>query len=86
LYALCGTEKFLADERLFEFENHERPGEEVWPDAPDGVTVVNRQFELVPIDYLTGLVTEFGILREADLSQYLAQTPVHQALKLSTAV
>lgn len=85
LYALCGTEKFLTDERLFEFENHERPGEEVWPDCPSGVNVVNRQFELVPIDYLAGLVTEFGILREKDLSKYLAQVPVHNALKLTTA-
>jgi translation initiation factor 2B subunit (eIF-2B alpha/beta/delta family) len=85
LYALCGTEKFLADERLFDFENHERPGEEVWPDSPSGVTVVNSQFELVPIAYLAGLVTEVGILREKDLAKYLADAPVHQALKLTTA-
>jgi translation initiation factor 2B subunit (eIF-2B alpha/beta/delta family) len=85
LYALCGSEKFLENDRLFEFENHERPGKEVWSEAPNGVTVVNRQFELVPIKYLAGLVTEFGILSEQDLTKYLSLAPVHEALQLATA-
>jgi translation initiation factor 2B subunit (eIF-2B alpha/beta/delta family) len=85
LYALCGTEKFVADERLFEFENHERPGEEVWEDPPRGIKVLNRQFELIPFKHLSGLVTDAGILQEADLAKYLSQTPVHEALRLEPA-
>jgi translation initiation factor 2B subunit (eIF-2B alpha/beta/delta family) len=86
LYALCGTEKFVTDERLFEFENHERPGSEVWSDPPKGVKVVNRQFELIPTKLLTGLVTEDGILKEQDIAQHLlSQTPVHEALRLEPA-
>lgn len=85
VYALCGTEKFLTDERLFEFENHERPGDEVWNDAPKGIKVLNRQFELIPLKLLTGLVTEAGILREQDFSKHLSKMPVHEALRLEPA-
>lgn len=82
LYALSGTEKFVGDERLFEFESHERPGNEVWEEAPKGVRVLNNQFDLVPFELLSGLVTELGVLKEADIEQHLHKYPVHDALKL----
>ncbi len=82
LYALCGTEKFVDDERFFEFERHERPGSEVWEDAPAGVRVMNRQFEIVPFSHLAGLVTENGILTEKDVEKYVAELTVHDSLKL----
>jgi translation initiation factor 2B subunit (eIF-2B alpha/beta/delta family) len=82
LYALSGTEKFVTDERLFEFEKHERPGEEVWDAAPKGVRVLNHQFELVPFSLMAGLVTEFGILKEKDIAQHISKLEVHKALKL----
>jgi len=85
LYALCGTEKFLTDERLFEFENHERPASELWEEPPKGVKVLNRQFELIPFKFLAGLVTEEGILQEKDLAKYLAEVPTHDALRLEPA-
>jgi translation initiation factor 2B subunit (eIF-2B alpha/beta/delta family) len=85
LYALCGTDKFVTDERLFEFENHQRPGNEVWDEPPKGVQVLNRQFELIPTKLLTGLVTEAGILKEQDFSKYLSKMPVHEALRLEPA-
>lgn len=82
LYALSGTEKFVGDVRLFEFEKHERPGEEVWPEAPKGVRMLNNQFDLVPFDLLTALVTECGILTEADIEPYMTKYKVHEDLKL----
>jgi translation initiation factor 2B subunit (eIF-2B alpha/beta/delta family) len=85
LYALTTTDKFVSEERLFEFENHERPGSEVWEEAPKGVRVLNRQFELIPLKYLAGLVTEKGIIRESQLEKHLLQKPVHKALELVTA-
>lgn len=85
LYALSGTEKFVNDDRLFEFENHERPGAEVWEAAPKGVRVLNHQFELVPFNLLSGLVTERGILKEGDIDQYVSKLEVHEALKLQAA-
>jgi len=83
LYALCGTEKFVTDDRLFEFENHERPGSEVWEEPPKGVKVLNKQFELIPLKYLSGVVTEQGIVTEQNLAKYLSNLPVHEALKVA---
>lgn len=86
LYALSGTEKFVSDERLFEFEKHERPAAEVWDSAPKGVALLNHQFDLVPFDLLSGLVTEQGILKESDLEPYLSRSQnVNSALKLEAA-
>lgn len=84
LYALSGTEKFVNDERLFEFEKHERPDKEVWSEIPKGVRVLNRQFELVPYPLITGLVTERGILQEKDIGQFISKMEVHEALKLES--
>jgi len=82
IYAVCGTEKFVNDDRLFEFEKHERPGNEVWDAPPKGVRVLNHQFELVPFNLLSGLVTEKGILKEQDIDKYISKMEVHEALKL----
>jgi translation initiation factor eIF-2B subunit delta len=73
LYALCDTTKFIDEERFFEFENHHRPGSEVWADAPSEVLIVNKQFELVPFEYITGLVTENGVFTKTDLTKYISK-------------
>ncbi len=81
LYALCDSTKFVDEERFFEFENHQRPGVEVWEDAPPGVTIVNRQFELVPFDYISGLITEKGLLTERDLAKHISSLSIHKDLQ-----
>lgn len=80
LYALAGTEKFVDDERLFEFEDYERPGSEIWADAPNGVRVLNKQYELIPFSWLAGLVTEHGTLQENGVEKYMPTSAVHDAL------
>jgi len=82
LYVLSGTEKIVSDDRLFEFERHERPGEEVWERIPKGVRVLNHQFELVPLSLVTGIVTEKGILKERDIEKFVKTTTIHDSLKL----
>lgn len=82
LYALCDTTKFVDDEHIFEFENHQRPGIEVWEDAPPGVTILNRQFELVPLEYISGLVTEKGLFTESDLAKYISTLSMHKDLQM----
>lgn len=85
LYALSGTEKIVNDDRLFEFEKHERPSDEVWDFTTKGIRVLNHQFDLVPFNLLSGLVTEQGILKEPDIEQYISKLEVHEALKLQPA-
>jgi translation initiation factor 2B subunit (eIF-2B alpha/beta/delta family) len=84
LYALAGTEKIVSEDRLFEFEKHERPGEEVWDAVPKGVRVLNHQFELVPLSLVTGVVTENGVLKEKDIERMVESTQIHDSLKLET--
>ncbi len=81
IFALAGTEKFVTDDVLFSFEDHQRPGTEVWDKAPENVRVINRQFELIPFDWIAGLVTEEGILRkEEDVAAYVDKIELHPAL------
>ncbi len=81
LYALSDTTKFVDDERVFEFENHQRPDEEVWEDTPTGVTILNRQFELIPFELITGLVTEKGLFNESDLEKYISALSISKDLQ-----
>jgi translation initiation factor eIF-2B subunit delta len=81
LYALAGTEKFVPDDVFFAFEDHTRPGAEAWDKAPQGVKVLNHQFELVPFNWIAGLVTDEGILREAQIDEYVNRVQVHPRLE-----
>jgi len=82
IYALAGTEKFVTDDVLFSFEDHERPGSEIWDAPPESVTVINRQFELIPFNWLAGLVTEEGILKtEEDVEKYVDRIKLHPDLE-----
>lgn len=85
LVALAGTEKFVADERFFEFEDFERPGAEVWADSPAGVRVQNKQYEPVPWNWISSVVTEHGIIQEQGVEQYISKMEVHPALELGWA-
>jgi len=84
LYCLASTDKFVSEDRLFQFENHERPGSEVWRDAPEGVRVLNRQFELIPVNYISGIITEKGMIHENQVEEQIALSRVHEALALSS--
>ncbi len=68
LYVLAGSEKFLPSASP-QFHQQDRPVEEVLPQAPEGLRVINRYFDLTPLEYVTGIITERGMLtaREATL-------------------
>jgi translation initiation factor eIF-2B subunit delta len=85
LYALASTDKFVRDEHLFQFENHHRPGSEVWDQPPPGVRVLNRQFELIPLGAVSGIITEKGIIGQNQVEEQLSHSKVHQALSLAPA-
>jgi translation initiation factor 2B subunit (eIF-2B alpha/beta/delta family) len=78
-YTLCGSQKFLPPG--FEpLEQTDWPAAEVWPDAPSGVEVHNRYFDTTPLELITGIVTEQGILPVAAIEAWLAATKLHPAL------
>ncbi len=44
-----------------------REGKEVWPDAPKNLKVINPAFDLVSREFITGFITEFGLVKPRDL-------------------
>ncbi len=43
--------------------------DEVWAGAPKGVRLVNYAFDRVPPEYLTGFITEFGLVKPRQVGQ-----------------
>lgn len=66
-YALCSTDKLLGLKMVEAFRILRKDAREVWPHAPEGVEVVNFYFDTTPLDLLTAIVTEEGVLRGSDL-------------------
>ncbi len=50
-----------------------RDSKEVWPEAPAGLKIINPAFELIPHDFITGFVTEQGILKPEQLETELSK-------------
>ncbi|HEV8484550.1 MAG TPA: hypothetical protein VGV87_13495 [Blastocatellia bacterium] len=69
VYAVADSSKFInpADPRAF--TEAERPPGELWPNAPDGVLVLNRYFEETPLRHFTEIITEDGLLTPAVASR-----------------
>ncbi len=44
-----------------------RSPEEIWKTAPKGLKIINPAFELIPKKFITGFITEFGILEPHEL-------------------
>ncbi len=79
LYALCGTEKFLpSDYPHLEIES--KDPREVWEGYPEGVTVLNYYFDLTPLELVSGVVTEKGLLEHAEICKMLRELETHKLL------
>jgi len=66
-YALCGTEKLLGAGMAKKYRILKKDPREVWPDAPAGVTVFNFYFDATPLNYLSAIFTEEGMLRGSEI-------------------
>jgi len=79
-YALCGTEKFLPLDYTLP-EESPKDSREVWPHHPQRVEVVNRYFDLTPLEYLTGIVTEEGMLSPNEVREIINGRRLHPWLR-----
>jgi translation initiation factor 2B subunit (eIF-2B alpha/beta/delta family) len=79
LYALCGTEKFLPS-NYPHFRIEPKDPQEVWPGHPEEVTVLNLYFDVTPLDCVSGMVTERGILAGGELDEILEQLKMNEML------
>ena len=40
---------------------------EVWENAPKGLDIVNLAFDIIPSEFITGFITEFGVLKPEEV-------------------
>jgi methylthioribose-1-phosphate isomerase len=52
----------------------------VWPEHPQGVEVLNLYFDVTPLKYLSGVVTEEGVLAPGGLRDSISQLKTHEML------
>ena len=46
-----------------------RNPEEVWPDKPEELEIINFAFDQIPAKYITWIITEFGIIKPSELKE-----------------
>jgi translation initiation factor eIF-2B subunit delta len=80
IFSLCTSGKFLPATAapLVRFVEH--PGHEVWPDAPPGVHLHNRYFDLTPLPLFSGIVSEARVYTPAELRTHLQRRKLAPAL------
>jgi len=80
-FSLCAANKFLPTAATALLRIVEHPGQEVWPDAPDGLVISNRYFDTTPLTLLSGIVSDQGIYTPEALRLLLQQQQLSPALQ-----
>jgi len=75
-YVLCGTEKLLGAGMARGYRIVRRDPKEVWLHPPAGVNVFNFYFDTTPLDLLTAIVTEEGMIRGTEIFRRFHKTKV----------
>ena len=60
-FSLCAANKFLPTAATALLRIAEHPDQEVWPEAPHGLTISNRYFDTTPLALLRGIVSDQGL-------------------------
>ncbi|MFQ5777975.1 MAG: translation initiation factor eIF-2B [Terriglobia bacterium] len=75
-YVLTDTGKFLPPALAPFYRIEEKPRQEVWRTPPERVTVLNRYFELVPLQRHVTLLSERGVMPQARVRAWVEQQEV----------
>lgn len=80
IYALCSTEKFWPSALPSLPTIETKDGSEIMTEPTENVEVINRYFDVTPLEYLAGIVTQRGILSTRDAEHALDEMQVHMRL------
>ena len=69
VYVVAGREKFAAGRIADALTERAGPSSEVWADPPAGVIVLNPYFERIPLELVSALISDVGVLSSADAAQ-----------------
>lgn len=61
-HVLASRDKFVMPELWPRIDVRDRPSDEVWPSPPDGVRVRNPYFEAIPVDLVSSVISDAGVL------------------------
>lgn len=50
-----------------------RSCKEIWQEAPRDLNIVNFAFDIIPAEFITGFITEFGILKPEEIRNAIAK-------------
>lgn len=75
-YHLCGIDKILPYDYPIIKETNRNP-EEILKDDINNVIVKNKYFDTTPFDYITGIITEKGILSKEKLLSIIGSYKTH---------
>lgn len=84
-FVLADSSKFLPPALETFHRIEDRPSEEVWQDAPEGITRVNRNFESIPLGDGVMLLAEWGELSAVRLRAWFRKQPVARRWKETAA-
>src|SRR6266571_2478322 len=79
-YAVCDTSKFTNADYFSGSDRDRRSSDELWPDAPPGVVVVNRYFEPVPLALFAAIITEDGELSTDETARHAERASIDREL------
>jgi translation initiation factor eIF-2B subunit delta len=79
VYVLADSTKFLPSSYcLSSSEAH--PRSEIWPEAPQNITIANRYFELTPLESFAAVINENGLFDIKDVKSHLNSLQVSSEL------
>lgn len=78
-YFVCSTDKILPKNYNYRYKNKEDP-DEILKNNFKNVEPVNYYFDLTPLDYVKGVVTENGIYNSEKIMGFIKRLEVHDKL------
>lgn len=68
---ICGN--LLKSDVTDEIPVESRDFKEIWKNAPKGLKILNFAFDLVPGKFITGFITEFGVIKPKDVKRVIKE-------------
>jgi translation initiation factor 2B subunit (eIF-2B alpha/beta/delta family) len=78
--AVCDTSKLIDADYHIASAGDRRSVDELWPEAPKGVVVVNRYFEPTPLALFTTIITEQGELSPEETARRAERASIDSEL------
>jgi translation initiation factor 2B subunit (eIF-2B alpha/beta/delta family) len=70
VYVVATRDKFISLEIATRLENREGPPAEVWESPPAGVSVRNPYFERIPLDLVSSVITDAGVIGAGSVPEF----------------